>query len=99
LPKTFKRTDGVTQWAAVLADPPYTESDADKYHPKAAMLPTGRRILQNGLDVIPIGGRVGILHYHAPRPPKDQAKFIALITVFVGFENRARVFSVFERRK
>jgi hypothetical protein len=62
-------------------------------------LPSARRILMNGLDVLQVGGRIGILHYVAPRANPDVAKFIACITVYVGFENRPRLFSVYERRK
>lgn len=86
-------------WPAVLADPPYTEDDAAKYTPGALVLPSPRLLLANGLKAVPIGGKVGILHYVAPRPPtKDAAKFIACVTVFVGYDNRPRVFSVYERR-
>ena len=90
------RADG-TEWAAVLADPPYTPDDAAKYAAGADVLPTARRLLLNGLDVVRVGGKVGLLHYVAPRPPKTGARFCGLYTVFVGFENRARLFSVYER--
>lgn len=100
----FPRPKGGGLWKAVLADPPYTESDADKYAPKAGALPSARVILANALDVVQVGGKVGILHYVAPRPPSvevdaHKAKFVALITVFVGFDNRLRAFSVYKRRK
>jgi hypothetical protein len=44
------------------------------------------------------GGRVGLLHYIVPRPPARQAKLVAMIAVVVGFGNRVRVFTVFEKR-
>lgn len=82
---------------AVLADPPYTAADATHYGTEA-ILPTARYCLTWGLDLLPaIGGRVGILHYVAPRPPKG-VKFIACISVFVGFENRVRLYSVYEKQ-
>ena len=81
-------------WYAVLADPPYTEEDAAKYGDFP--LPSARRCLEQSLDVLDAGGRVGILHYVAPRPPKG-VTFVACITVFVGFENRARLYSVYEK--
>jgi hypothetical protein len=106
IPTRMKVGSGWTSelWAAVLADPPYTEADADKYAPKAGVLPTPRLLLANGLKAVRVGGKVGVLHYVAPRPPSvekdsDKAKFVALITVFVGFENRPRLFTVYERRK
>ena len=82
-------------WCAVLADPPYTEEDAFKYGDYP--LPSARRCLEQSLDVIDIGGRVGILHYAAPRPPSG-VKLVALVTVFVGFENRIRLYSVYEKQ-
>jgi hypothetical protein len=86
-------------WAAVLADPPYTPEDAAKYRVGADVLPTARQLLLNGLDAVRIGGKVGILHYVAPRPPKDRARFAGLYTVVVGYENRPRLFSVYERKR
>ncbi len=81
--------------SAVLADPPYTNEDATQYG--SAVRPSARLCLEQGLDVLPVGRKVGILHYVAPRPPKG-TKFVALMTVFVGFDNRGRLFSVYEKR-
>ena len=88
------RKDG-SAWFGVLADPPYTEADAAKYGDYR--LPSARLCLERGLDVVGVGSRVGLLHYVAPRPPKG-VKFVALVTVFVGFENRSRLYSVYEKR-
>lgn len=81
-------------WGAVLIDPPYTLEDAKRYgdHP----LPTANELLRNGLRVVRPRGRVGILHYLWPSPPKE-ARSVAAISVLVGFNNRVRLFSVFER--
>lgn len=87
----------VGPWAGILADPPYTEGDADHYAPTRTALPNPNVVLRNCLASVPVGGRVGVLHYVAPRPPKT-AKFIALVAVFMGYGNRARFYSVFERR-
>lgn len=83
-------------WAAVLADPPYTDADANQYAPGAKMRPTANQILRNALQVIPVGGKVGILDYVWPQPPAS-AKEVAIITVVCGRNNRARLYSVFER--
>ena len=83
-------------WAGVLADPPYTPDDARHYRPSPTVMPTAGRCLRNGLAAVRPGGRVGVLHYLLPRPPKD-ARFIAAVAVIVGYDNRVRVFSVFER--
>lgn len=104
-------------WAAVLADPPYTEGDAAKYGPGAGVLPSANVILANGLEVVEVGGKVGILHYvwpgvptvpmwtresgtpynFNPRERLPRAKEVAVITVLTGRNNRARLFTVFER--
>lgn len=84
-------------WPAVLCDPPYTEADAEHYPPGADALPTPNQILKNALAVVRIGGKVGMLHYALPQPPRAGAKFIACVGVIVGFNNRMRCFSVFER--
>ena len=101
LPKRKRVPHTPGYWPAILADPPYTEDDADHYTPGAGKLPTARRILINGLHAVATGGRVGILHYVAPRPPKEvhgsPIKFVACVTVFVGFENRPRLYSVYEK--
>lgn len=81
---------------AVMADGPYSEEDAGHYPPGAARYPSPRRILENALDSLSPGCRVGILHYYAPRPARG-VHFIAEIDVKLGFENRTRVYSVFEK--
>lgn len=85
------------EWAGVLIDRPYSPEDADHYAPGRSALPAARQLLVNGLAVVPVGGKVGILDYVAPRPPKGIGKFVACVGVVVGFENRIRVFSVYRR--
>lgn len=82
---------------AILADPPYTEADAGHYPPGSTAFPSPRALLANMLDAIQPGRRVGLLHYIAPRPPAG-VRFVACITVLTGFENRARLFTVYEKR-
>jgi hypothetical protein len=89
-------------WAALIADPPYTEADAEKYGPGRDAFPSANRILRNMLDAVRPGGRVGMLHYLLPQPPAERhvpydVRFVACVGVIVGFNNRMRVFSVFER--
>lgn len=81
-------------WDAVLCDPPYTDEDAANYAPGASR-PTARHCLTWGLEAVKPGGRVGLLHYVAPRPPRG-VQLVALVSVIVGFENRVRVYSVYE---
>lgn len=85
------------QWPAILADPPYTEADAAKYAPGAQAFPRANAILRNCLQGVRPGGRVGMLHYVLPQPPRVGVRFVACVGVIVGYNNRMRVFSVFER--
>lgn len=86
----------VDAWPAVLIDPPYTEADHAKYDAGGCALPTANHLLRVGLQLVAPGGRVGVLHYVWPQPPKN-AKSIAMVGVVYGFNNRIRAFSVFER--
>lgn len=85
-----------TGFRAYLIDPPYSEADAEKYPPGAKAYPSPGRLVANAIEALPVGGRVGIIHYLLPRPPKN-AKFIACVGVVAGYGNRMRTYSVFER--
>jgi hypothetical protein len=83
---------------AILADPPYSEVDAANYTPGAVAYPAPNLILKRALDALPVGGRVGILHYIWPAPPpKAAAKETAAIAVGTGRNGRARWFIVYEK--
>lgn len=81
---------------AYLADPPYSEPDAEHYAPGAACYPKPNQIIQRAFEVMKVGQRVGLIHYMLPACPKN-GKFIASVGIACGFNNRIRVFSVFER--
>lgn len=83
-----------TAWGGILIDPPYSEPDALHYACKT--YPNPNKLVVNALAALPVGRKVGIIHYSVPRCPKD-AKFIALIGIACGFNNRMRAFSVFEK--
>jgi hypothetical protein len=86
-------------WPAVLIDRPYTEEDLTHYAPCVqGKLPNLNKLLKDCLGIVRPGGQVGVLDYFVPRPPKDGVKFTALISVLVGYGNRMRAYSVFERR-
>lgn len=86
------------KWKAVLMDPPYSPEDAAHYVPGADTYPKPNQLLRNGLEAVEVGGRVGLLHYVLPQPPKDiPARFVACVSVYVGYNNRVRCYSVFER--
>jgi hypothetical protein len=84
------------KWAGIMIDRPYSEADADHYVPGRTKLPTANQLVRNAIDVLPIGGRVGILDYVWPQPPKN-AREMAVVTVVTGRNNRARLYTVFER--
>lgn len=85
--------------AAVLADPPYTPADAAKYAPGAIAFPTPAEIVRHALDILPVGGRVGVISYEWPRYPKAISRQVAVVSVYVGNGNRVRCFAVYERIK
>lgn len=84
------------EWDGVMIDRPYTEADAAHYAPGADKLPTANLLVKHGIAVVPVGGKVGILDYLWPQPPKN-AKEVAVVAVYTGRNNRARQFTVFER--
>ena len=84
-------------WAAILCDPPYTTEDAEHYAVHTDNMPRANALLKNALAAVRLGGRVGMLHYVLPQPPREGVKFVACVGVIVGFNNRMRCFSVFER--
>lgn len=83
-------------WPAILADPPYSEADAEHYLVGRDAYPSPMKLVANCIDAVRIGGRVGFLHYVWPAPPKN-ARSVAIVSVYCGFNNRVRAFSVFER--
>lgn len=81
----------------MIADPPYTIDDAAHYVKSAETpFPRASVILQRMLEIVRVGGRVGLLHYYWPQPPPN-AHPIACVGVICGYNNRMRVFSVYER--
>lgn len=86
-------------WPAALIDRPYTPDDATKYlgGQGAAVLPDLNDLLKRALTLVVPGGRVGVLDYIWPQPPKKGARCVAAISVLVGFNNRVRLYSVYER--
>ena len=107
---SMKRSQGVMEithgfgpvdmpWPAILIDPPYEPVHADHYKPGRLALPSANLLLKNGLNAVRPGGRVGVLHYIWPSPPKDLlVRLVATITVLMGYNNRARIYSVYERK-
>lgn len=83
-------------WPAILADPPYSPEDAAHYEPGSALYPKPNDLLRKCLTAVRPGGRVGMIHYILPSPPKN-TRFVAAVGVLCGFNNRIRIYSVFEK--
>lgn len=96
LPVQYRGGGGCAGWPGALIDRPYTPEDADHYGPGREALPELGMLLTRAVEAVAIGGRVGVLDYLCPRPPL-RLEFVAAYAVLVGFGNRVRVFSVFER--
>lgn len=84
-------------WAGILIDPPYSPEEAIHYQPGPDKYPKPNKVLELALDALPIGRKAGLIHYLLPRCP-NQAKFTACVGICCGFNNRIRVFSVFEKK-
>lgn len=85
-------------WRYILADPPYSEADAEYYKTGSLNYPTPNEVTRSCVDALEIGGRFGLIHYSLPALDK-RCRFLAAVGVLCGFNNRIRIFSVFERVK
>jgi len=83
-------------WAGILMDPPYSEEDAGKYTVGKEAYPAPSLLVKNAFDVLPVGGRVGIIHYILPKAPTNSV-FVACVGICCGFNNRIRCYSVYEK--
>lgn len=84
-------------WPAILIDRPYTVADAAHYAPGEQKLPQINSLLKRGIEAVRPGGKVGVLDYTLPQPPREGVRFVACVGVIAGYNNRMRCFSVFER--
>ena len=79
---------------AVMIDPPYSPDDAAEY---GHDYPEPKDLLREAWRIVRPGGRVGFLHYLFPRPPVKDCRLVATISVLMGYGNRVRLFTVFEK--
>lgn len=86
----------IVNWAGILIDPPYSPEDARSYVPGEESYPNPNLLVENAIQALPVGKKVGIIHYLWPKCPKN-AKNVATVGVLCGFNNRIRLFSVYER--
>lgn len=80
---------------AKLIDPPYSEDDAEQYAPGRTRYPRPNALMAVALENMRRGERVGIIHYILPSV--RNTKFITAVGICCGFNNRIRVYSVFEK--
>jgi hypothetical protein len=85
-----------TGFSAMLLDPPYSVEDADNYNCGRIVYPSPSKLVDNAMKSLNVGQRVGIIHYVIPKPPSN-SKFVAVVGVVCGFNNRIRSYSVFEK--
>lgn len=95
-PPVVKYDKEEARFKAYLIDPPYSEDDADRYACGSEVYPKPNLLVKNAINALPIGGRVGIIHYMWPAGPKN-SKEVAAIAVGCGRNNRARWFIVYEK--
>ena len=84
-----------TGWPAILIDRPYTPEDAAHYVPGVEAFPDLSVLLKNASVAVRPGGRIGVLDYLIPSPPRE-LELVALFRVMTGFQNRIRCFSVYD---
>lgn len=80
-------------FAAHMADPPYTPEDARKY--STAEFPPVSFLMRKCLEALPVGRRVGMLHYEWPACPAF-AREVAVVGVTTGRRQRMRHYVVME---
>lgn len=91
-------------WPAILADPPYTEADADHYlqywstdaGQLSLALPSPSQLVHRAMEALRPGGKFGILHYLHPKIP-TRARLVACVAVQQGANTRGRWFTVLEK--
>lgn len=85
-------------WDGVLLDRPYTALDHAEYAVPTEAFPSNlNNLLKRCLSTVAPGRRVGVLDYVFPQPPRNGVKLVAAVAVVAGYNNRIRIFSVFER--
>ena len=99
-PEVFMQADATAtrfkNWVfdSVMIDPPYSPGDAMEY---GHDYPEPKDLLKEAWRIVRPGGRVGFLHYLFPRPPAKDCRLVATISVLMGYGNRVRLFTVFEK--
>lgn len=83
-----------SSFGGVLIDPPYSVEYAQELY--GTEYPRPSHLLAEAARVVVPGGRIGILHFFVPSPPKG-CVFDSVTGVTTGCGYRIRAFSVFRR--
>ena len=83
-------------FGAVLIDPPYTEDWARSLY--NTDYPRPSHLLTEACRVVRPGGRVGILHFIVPSPPRGRGiHLVKVIGVTTGCDFQIRAFTVYQK--
>lgn len=82
----------------VMADPPYAESYAEQLYGTGSVYPRPGHIMREAARVLRPGGRLGLLHYIAPRA-RHGMRFLSVWGVYVGPDMAIRAWSVYEKKQ
>lgn len=80
----------------IMADPPYAESYAEHLYGTGARYPRPSHVLASAERVLRPGGRVGLLHYLAPRA-RGALRLVGVWGVYLGTDMPIRAWSVYEK--
>jgi hypothetical protein len=83
---------------AYLIDPPYSAEDAGHYLDGKGgdVYPSPNLLLKRAFEVMKVGQKVGIIHCALPKAPANSRE-VACVQLISGFNNRGRVYAVFEK--
>lgn len=80
----------------ILIDPPYSAHYAKELY--GVKYPRPSHLLREAARVLPPGGRVGIVHYHTPKPVRGLT-FVKAFGLSIGFDMPMRALVFYERTR
>lgn len=84
----FKKFD------VILADPPYRDSDAEKY---GCVLPNKKRVVESCYDVLKVGGHLVWLDEMMPMYRKDMWDVLGFVSIVRSTNHRFRMAVIFQK--